>query len=88
MSGWFIFLVVLTPCAFAEEVHKGNCYDNAVMESFFHSLKGEEVNDCRYFTTEQAIKAIGEYITFYKQHRLHSYLGSCSPNNFEISHVA
>jgi len=67
---------------------KGNCYDNAVMESFLHSLKIEEVYDCRYFTREQATKAIADYITFYNQLRLHSYLGYCSPINFEISNVA
>ena len=59
---------------------KGNCYDNAVIESFFHTLKAEEVNDCRYFTRLQAKQAITDYITFYNQLRLHSYLGYQSPN--------
>ena len=67
---------------------KGNCYDNAVIESFFHSLKGEEVNNCRYFTREQATRAIVDYITFYNQTRLHSYLGYLSPMNFELQKVA
>ena len=62
---------------------KGNCYDNAVIESFFHTLKAEEVNDCRYFTRLQAKQAITDYITFYNQLRLHSYLGYQSPNNSE-----
>jgi len=62
---------------------KGNCYDNAVIESFFHTLKAEEVNDCRYSTREQAVKDITDYITFYNQLRLHSYLGYRSPNKFE-----
>ena len=67
---------------------KGNCYDNAVMVSFFHSLKVEEVNDCRYITREQAAMAIADYITFYNQTRLHSYLDYVSPNEFEIAKVA
>jgi putative transposase len=67
---------------------KGNCYDNAVMESFFHTLKAEEVNDCEYFTRLQAKQAITEYITFYNQYLLHSYLGYHSPNNFELLKLA
>jgi putative transposase len=67
---------------------KGNCYDNAVMESFFHTLKAEEVNDCEYSNRLHAKQAITEYITFYNQHRLHSYLDYHSPNNFELLKLA
>lgn len=44
---------------------KGDCYDNAAMESFFHSLKVEQVNQCRYRTREEAKADVFEYIETY-----------------------
>ena len=63
---------------------KGDCWDNAVVESFFGSLKCERVFWRSYQTREEARADIVEYITmFYNSHRLHSYLGYQSPDQFE-----
>ena len=63
---------------------KGNCYDNAVAESFFHSMKTEWVFFERYQTRAQAKTSIFDYIeTFYNRERRHSYLGDVSPWIFE-----
>lgn len=63
---------------------KGNCYDNAMMESFFHSLKTEQVSFQQYQTRQQATLDILLYVeTFYNAKRLHSALGYKSPNQFE-----
>ena len=52
---------------------KGNCWDNAPAESFFHTLKTELVNLCQYKTREEAKKDIFEYIeVFYNRQRRHS----------------
>jgi transposase InsO family protein len=65
---------------------KGDCYDNAVMESFWSTLKAELVNDQRYETREQAKASIFEYVeVFYNRLRLHSSLGYLSPEQFERS---
>lgn len=54
----------------------GNCYDNAAMESFFHTLKTEHVYFEHYQTREQAKQSIFEYVeVFYNRQRLHSTLG-------------
>ena len=63
---------------------KGNCWDNAVVESFFGSLKQECVHWRHYPTRYQAQQDILHYITmFYNSQRLHSYLNYRSPNDFE-----
>ena len=63
---------------------KGDCWDNAVVESFFGSLKSERVHWRSYQTREEARADIVEYITmFYNSRRLHSYLGYQSPDEFE-----
>jgi len=63
---------------------KGNCYDNACVESFFASLKNELVSDERYRNREQARISIFEYIeVFYNRTRRHSTLGYVSPLDFE-----
>jgi len=64
---------------------KGNCYDNAVAESFFHTLKTEHVYDYRYETRAEARQSIFEYIEmFYNRQRRHSALGYRSPVLFEL----
>lgn len=62
----------------------GCCFDNAVAESFFHTLKTECVYFERYESREQAKQSIFEYIeVFYNNHRSHSTLGYLSPVEFE-----
>jgi len=63
---------------------KGNCYDNAAKESFFHTLKTELVHHERFKTRAEARAKIFEYIeVFYNRQRLHSALGYRSPLEFE-----
>jgi transposase InsO family protein len=63
---------------------KANCWDNAVSESFFHSLKTECINHERYQTREAAKTSIFDYIeVFYNRQRLHSSNGYLSPVAFE-----
>ncbi len=67
---------------------KGHCYDNAVAESFFHTLKTEETELSRYRSREEAKAAIFEYIeVFYNRRRSHSTLGYVSPEAFEKAWV-
>jgi transposase InsO family protein len=62
----------------------GNCYDNAITESFFHTLKTELVFWNNYKTREEAKRSIFEYIeVFYNRQRLHSAIGYLSPVEFE-----
>ena len=63
---------------------KGNCWDNAVVESFFGTLKTELVHRTRWKTRLAARTAIFEYIeVFYNRKRRHSHLGYMSPVNYE-----
>ena len=63
---------------------KGNCYDNAVAESFFHTLKTEVIYHEKYLTRDHAKQSVFEYIeVFYNRVRKHSTLGYCSPWEFE-----
>lgn len=63
---------------------KGNCYDNAVAESFFHTLKTEHTNFCKYRIKEEAKNSIFEYIeVFYNCQRIHSTTGYQTPAAFE-----
>jgi len=63
---------------------KGNCYDNAVAESFFASLKKERVHHRRWRTREDARSDLFEYIEgFYNRRRRHSALGYRSPMEYE-----
>lgn len=71
-------------CIIASMSGTGNCYDNAAMESFFHTLKTEHVYFEFYNTREQAKQSIFEYVeVFYNRKRRHSTLGYVSPDIFE-----
>ena len=63
---------------------RGNCYDNAVVESFFGLMKRERINRVRYRTRDEARADIFDYIeVFYNRKRRHGYLGNISPAEFE-----
>ena len=63
---------------------KGNCYDNAVSESFFKTLKTELIYFSRFKTRAEAKSAIFDYVeVFYNRRRRHSSLGYLSPAEFE-----
>jgi transposase InsO family protein len=63
---------------------KGNCWDNAPMESFFGTLKKELVHHQRYRTRAEARRDIFEYVeVFYNRQRIHSSLGYVSPAEYE-----
>jgi putative transposase len=67
---------------------KGNCWDNAVAESFFHTLKTELVHHEDYRSRKQAAASIFEYIeVFYNRQRRHSHLGQIPPLVFEEAAV-
>jgi len=62
----------------------GNCYDNALTESFFATLKTELIHDERYRTRNEARRSIFKYIEMiYNRHRIHSSIGGMSPHQFE-----
>lgn len=66
---------------------RGNCWDNAAMESFFGSLKKELVHHEKYATRAEATASIFEYIeVFYNRMRRHSSLGYVSPAEYERTH--
>lgn len=65
---------------------RGDCYDNAMMESFWATLKTELIHHQKYATREQARQSIFEYVeVFYNRQRLHSSLGYKSPESFEAA---
>lgn len=66
---------------------KGNCWDNAVAEAFFGSLKKELIKKQIYKSRDAAADAITDYIeAFYNRSRRHSHLGGISPEQFEAAH--
>jgi transposase InsO family protein len=66
----------------------GNCYDNAVAESFFATLKKELVHRCSFETRSEAYDAISRYIeNYYNAKRRHSAAGNQSPINFELANA-
>ena len=78
-GGWITWIT----CSMSR---RGNCYDNAAMESFWGTLKTELVNHECYQTREQARASIFEYVeVFYNRQRRHSALGYRSPVAFEAA---
>jgi putative transposase len=68
---------------------RADCWDNAVAESFFSTLKAELVESERFATHSAARMAVFRYIEgYYNLHRLHSTLGYCSPARFEVRTAA
>lgn len=68
---------------------KGNCWDNACVESFFHSMKVEAIQNEPMMTREQMRQTVFEYIEVdYNRTRRHSVLGYLSPMNFEKLNIA
>jgi len=66
---------------------RANCWDNAVAESFFSSLKKERIKKRIYPRRDAAISDIAGYIDgFYNPIRRHSHLGGVSPDEFEAAH--
>ncbi len=66
---------------------KGNCWDNAVVEAFFASLKKERIKKLIYKNRDLAAADITDYIAFYNRTRRHSHLGGVSPEQYEAAHV-
>ena len=65
---------------------RGNCYDNAMVETVFKTIKSELIWRTAFATRDQASKAIGQYIEgFYNPRRRHSSLGYVSPATFEAT---
>lgn len=66
---------------------KGNCWDNAVAESFFSSLKKERIKKQIYKNRGFALSDVVDYIVaFYNRTRCHSHPGGMSPEQFEEAH--
>ena len=71
--------------AVASMSRKGDCWDNAVAESFFATIKGEMIDERDFETRAEANAAIADYIdAFYNVSRLHSTIGYVSPIEFEL----
>ena len=63
---------------------KGNCWDNAVAESFFKTIKYEALYRYKFESSEQLYDCVNEYINWYNTSRLHSSLGYLTPLEKEI----
>jgi len=85
-SSDFVDEVALYPECQRSMSRKANCWDNAVAESFFGTLKKELVHRHKFNSYDEACQLIFEYIeVFYNGRRLHSYLGYVPPNRFEMA---
>lgn len=66
---------------------KGNCWDNAVAESFFSNLKNEAMHDCLFASRDEGKAVVGDYIeTYYNKQRLHQTLGYQTPAAVEAAY--
>jgi len=65
---------------------RGNSWDNAISESFFHTIKVELVHECKYATRNAAKISIFQYIEgYYNKKRMHSALDYRTPNQVELA---
>ncbi len=62
---------------------KGNCWDNAVAESFFKTIKHEWLYRFKFTSFEQLVDSVNNYINWYNRERLHSSLGYLTPLEME-----
>ena len=69
---------------------RGNCWDNAVMERFFRSLKAEKLNQLSFINHIAAVNQTEKYIYFYNYKRRHSSIGYMTPHQraCELKNVA
>jgi transposase InsO family protein len=82
--GDFVKLLESYPCVERSMSRKGNCWDNAVAESFFKTLKVELIYRNKYKSKEDAALSVFEWIeTWYNRNRRHSALGNLTINEFE-----
>jgi transposase InsO family protein len=83
------FLDIIKQYSLAQSMSKkGDCYDNAAMESWFHSLKVEAIHGTTITTRQQARDMVFEYIeTYYNHNRLHSTLNYMTPLQFEQNYA-
>ena len=90
MSDWTLYLAVLHSHGITVSMsRRGNCWDNAVAESFFATLKTELIYDRIWQSRAEIRAAIFEYIeVFYNRQRLHSTLGYKTPHEIETQHAA
>ena len=68
--------------------HKGNCYDNSVMENFFGLLKQEMYYGITYYSFGELKEAIEKYIVYYNEKRIKEKLGWMSPVEYRLSILA
>jgi putative transposase len=85
-----LFQALLQRCGFTCSMsRKGNCWDNSVAESFFHSLKVEAIHGITFRTKQEAKTAVFDWIEgFYNTNRRHSTLGYLAPDEFEQKFAA
>ena len=81
------FKNLLKICGITQSMsRKGNCWDNAPAESFFHTLKVEHIFGQKFLTRDEAKASIFEWIeVFYNRKRIHSTIGYNTPEDFERS---
>lgn len=84
--GTFTFRERLAEVGFVQSMNRpnGKMTDNAVMESFFHTLKAECTHGVHFANEQEVASCIYSYIPFYNSQRLHSSLGYLSPEEYEI----
>ena len=86
-----LFVDYLTTLTITQSMsRRGNCWDNAVMERFFRSLKTERLNQLSFINHTSVVQTVERYIRFYNYKRLHSSIGYMTPNQkaMELKKVA